>query len=47
MFMLKALVLGEKAATLSWLRDVPWLEKGDMFYIQKTVETIRAYLEGR
>lgn len=43
LFMLKAWVLGEEPEKLAWLRDVPWLEKGDLFYIHKLAETIKAY----
>lgn len=43
LFMLNAWVLGEGPDRLSWLRDVPWLEKGDLFYIHKLAETIKAY----
>lgn len=43
LFMLTAWVLGERPDRLAWLRDVPWLARGDLFYIHKLAETIRAY----
>jgi hypothetical protein len=36
---------GEKPDRLAWLRDGPWLARGDLFYLQKLAETIRAYGE--
>lgn len=43
LFMLSAWVLDERPERLAWLRDVPWLARGDLFYIHKLAETIRAY----
>jgi len=43
LFMLRAWVLDEEPERLSWLRDVSWLQRGDMFYIHKLAETIAAY----
>jgi hypothetical protein len=43
LFMLNAWVLDAKPAQLAWWRDVPWLERGDLFYIHKLAETIKSY----
>ncbi len=43
LFMLCAWVLDETPERLAWIRNVPWLERGDLFYIHKLAETIRAY----
>ena len=43
LFMLQAWVLDEKPEHLTWRRDVPWLARGDLFYVHKLAEAIRAY----
>ena len=46
-FMARSMILGEKADQLAKWIDVPWLERGDLFYLNKLAETIRAYRSGR
>ena len=43
LFMAKALLQGDSARSLESYLDVPWLDTGDLFYMQKLAETIRAY----
>ena len=43
LFMLNAWVLDAKPAELAWWRDVPWLARGDLYYIHKLAETIKSY----
>ena len=43
LFLLHAWVLDTPPERLAWLRSVPWLARGDLFYLQKLTETIRAY----
>ena len=47
LFLLSAWVLDETPERLAWIRDVPWLARGDLFYINKLAETIRACRRGR
>lgn len=42
-FMLRAWVLGEPPDRLAKYLDVSWMERGDLYYIHKLVETIAAY----
>ena len=42
-FMLRALVLHEPPEKLERYIDVPWVERGDLYYIHKLAETIKAY----
>jgi hypothetical protein len=42
-FMARSMILGEKPGQLEKWIDVPWLERGDLFYLNKLAETIRAY----
>lgn len=42
-FMVRALVLQEPPEKLARYLDVPWVERGDLYYIHKLAETIRAY----
>jgi hypothetical protein len=43
LFLLNAWALGATPEQLQWWCDIPWLARGDLFYIQKLAETIRAY----
>jgi len=43
LFMAEAWILGEKPQTLERYIDVPWLKQGDLFYIHKLTEAIKAY----
>jgi hypothetical protein len=43
LFMLSSWVLDEKPERLAWLRSVSWLARGDLLYIHKLAETIKAY----
>jgi len=42
-FLARAQVLGEKPDQLTRWIDVPWTERGDLFYLNKLAETIKAY----
>lgn len=42
-FLLRAWVLKEHPDQLARYLDVPWVERGDLYYIQKLVATIAAY----
>jgi hypothetical protein len=42
-FMLRAMVLKEAPEKLARYLDVPWVERGDLYYIHKLVKTIQAY----
>jgi len=42
-FMAKALIQQENPQKLAAYVDIPWLNEGDLFYIHKLAETIRAY----
>jgi hypothetical protein len=42
-FMARSMILGEKPEQLEKWIDVPWLDRGDLFYLNKLAETIRAY----
>lgn len=42
-FMTRAWVLREKPETLQRYVDVPWLPAGDLYYIHKVAETVKAY----
>ncbi|MBM4037831.1 MAG: hypothetical protein FJ290_04890 [Planctomycetes bacterium] len=42
-FMARAWILGEKPEQLERWIDVPWLERGDLFHLNKLAETIGAY----
>lgn len=42
-FMAKALIQQEPADQLAHYIDIPWLQAGDLFYIHKLAETIKAY----
>ncbi len=43
LFMLNAWVLDAKPADLAWWTDVPWLARGDLYYIHKLAETVKSY----
>jgi hypothetical protein len=43
LFMLSSWVLDEEPERLAWLRNVSWLTRGDLFYVHKLAETIKAY----
>jgi len=45
-FLARAWILGERPERLERWLDVPWLERGDLFYIHKLAETLRAYGRG-
>ncbi len=42
-FLLRAWVLHEPPEKLARYVDIPWMERGDLYYIHKLVETIKAY----
>ena len=42
-FLARAWILGEKPAQLERYIDVPWLKTGDLYYLHKLTETVRAY----
>jgi len=42
-FLARAWILGEPPATLARFLDVPWMARGDLYYIHKLAETILAY----
>jgi len=42
-FTARAWILGEPAEKLRAYLDVPWMERGDLYYIHKLSETIKAY----
>ena len=42
-FCIRAWVNGESGEKLERYLDTPWMERGDLYYLQKLVETIRAY----
>lgn len=42
LFMARAWILGEPGATLKDRLDVPWVERGDWFFIHKLAETIKS-----
>jgi uncharacterized repeat protein (TIGR01451 family) len=42
-FMAEALIGNAGADNLATYLDIPWLETGDLFYMQKLAETIKAY----
>ncbi len=42
-FQIRAWVLQEPGQKLESYLDTPWMARGDLYYIQKIVETIRAY----
>ena len=42
-FLARAWVLGEGPAKLRRYLDVPWMARGDLYYVHKLVETINAY----
>lgn len=42
-FLAHAWILKDKPETLRRLLDVPWMERGDLYYIIKLSETIKAY----
>jgi len=46
LFLLKKYVLQAKAEELAWKRDVPWLKRGDLYYLHKLAETIKSYNSG-
>lgn len=46
LFMLLAWTLDERPERLAWLRGVPWLERGDLFYLHKLAKTIKAFERG-
>jgi hypothetical protein len=46
-FMARSWILGEKPEQLERWIDIPWLERGDLFYLNKLAETIRAYRAGK
>jgi hypothetical protein len=43
MFLVRGWVLAEKPERLKAWLDVPWLARGDLFYLHKLAETIKAY----
>jgi len=43
LFMAKAWIEKDAAQNLEKYIDIPWLSKGDLFYMQKLAETIKAY----
>ena len=43
MFLVRGWVLGERPERLKAWLDVPWLARGDLFYLHKLAETIKAY----
>ena len=43
LFLLNAWALDATGEQLQWWRDIPWLARGDLFYVQKLTETIKAY----
>jgi hypothetical protein len=42
-FLAKALVMEESPERLTHYLDIPWLHQGDLFYLHKLAETIKAY----
>jgi len=42
-FMARAWVLGEPGPKLAGYLDVPWMARGDLYYVHKLAETIKAY----
>jgi len=42
-FMAKALIQEETPQKLATYLDIPWLQEGDLFYLHKLAETIKAY----
>lgn len=42
-FLAKAWVCDENPDALAWLRDVPWVAVGDLYYIAKLCETLYSY----
>ena len=42
-FLARSWILGEQPEQLARWVDVPWLDRGDLFYLGKLAETIRAY----
>jgi hypothetical protein len=41
--MAEAYILDETPQKLSTYIDIPWLQDGDFFYMQKLAETIKAF----
>lgn len=46
-FLIRAWVVGEPGEKLEGYLDTPWMERGDLYYIHKLVETIMAYRKAR
>jgi hypothetical protein len=42
-FLIRAWVVGERPEKLEGYLDTPWMRRGDLYYIHKLCETIRAY----
>lgn len=42
-FLARAWILGEPPEALAGFLDVPWMARGDLYYIHKLAETIKAY----
>jgi hypothetical protein len=42
-FLLRAWVLGEGGGKLEGYLDTPWMQRGDLYYIHKLAETIKAH----
>jgi len=42
-FMAKASIQGQTPQQLTTYLDIPWLQEGDLFYLHKLAETIKAY----
>lgn len=47
LFMLKAWTLDAGPRELRGLLDIPWMERGDLYYLVKLAETIRAFRAGQ
>ena len=43
LFMAKAWVLGAEPGELEGCLDLPWQQRGDLYYIHKLAETVRAH----
>ena len=46
-FMARSMILGERPEQLEKWLDVPWLERGDLFHLNKLAETLEAYRGSR
>jgi hypothetical protein len=45
-FLARAWILGERPEQLERYIDVPWLKTGDLYYLHKLTETVKAYQAG-